>query len=100
VFDKGLAAAPSPSSKREDHAPAGAIEIKGKNWAGIEAAILAAVMASVGGSRTEACRVLEIDHKRLLRMLREYNLEAVASAAGQTGPTAVQDAPDGGGNAG
>jgi DNA-binding NtrC family response regulator len=80
VFDKSLAAAPAPSapsSRGEDHTPAGAVEIKGKSWAGIEAAVLAAVMASAKGNRSDACRVLEIDHKRLLRMLREYNLEAV-----------------------
>jgi DNA-binding NtrC family response regulator len=64
-------------------APAGGVEVKGKNWEQIVASVLAVVMQEVEGSRAEAVRQLGIDRKTLLKMLKEYGLEGVGLKGGE-----------------
>ncbi len=63
----------------------GLVDPKGKTWEQLEAAMLAAVMRLVKGSRNEACRQLGIDKKRLRRMLKEYGLEEMGREEDEEG---------------
>jgi DNA-binding NtrC family response regulator len=78
-FDPSFAAAaaPAPAAATLPPGVAGFIDTNDRTFEQIKSDALAAVMRKVGGNRTTAAKLLDVERKTLIRMLETYGLEKV-----------------------